>query len=186
MTNKKKPVSDEDKALFRRAVAGTRPLNPKIAVSAQHRPKVNVKIHAPVLDEPTLNDRLINTLDAPIDGQTNLLFNRSGISARDLQTLKRGEFATHAVLDLHGQTVLEARASLIHFLHSCQQRQLRYARVIHGKGKTSSQGQAVLKNQVAHWLQQCDIVLAFCSAKSRHGGTGAVNILLKALSKVQT
>lgn len=186
MTSKKKPVSDADKALFRRAVAGARPLNSETVVPpSQPIKKIRVPIHKPLpLEDPPFADRLADTLDsASIDGDTPLSFNRAGISAKDLQILKRGEFSNNAVLDLHGQTVVEARQSLINFLHSSQQRHWRFVRIIHGKGKTSSQGYPILKNQVANWLQQHEHVLAYCSARSHHGGTGAVNVLLKNSSK---
>ena len=37
----------------------------------------------------------------------------------------------------------------------------------------------VLKQKIGNWLQQRDEVLAYCSARTCDGGTGAVYVLLK-------
>jgi DNA-nicking Smr family endonuclease len=84
-----------------------------------------------------------------------------------------------AVLDLHGLRVAEARQALQQLLLHAQLQGDKVVRVIHGKGKGSGTQQAVLKQQVNHWLQQDPMVLAFCSAQPKDGGSGAVYVLLK-------
>jgi DNA-nicking Smr family endonuclease len=37
----------------------------------------------------------------------------------------------------------------------------------------------VLKKSVNLWLRKHDSVVAFCSARTAHGGTGAIYVLLK-------
>jgi DNA-nicking Smr family endonuclease len=51
--------------------------------------------------------------------------------------------------------------------------------VIHGKGRSSRNGEPVLKARVGSWLSQRREVLAFCQAKPENGGSGAVLVLLK-------
>ncbi len=53
--------------------------------------------------------------------------------------------------------------------------------VVHGKGKHSPRGYAVLRGEIAAWLSQGRAqrdVAAFASVHERDGGTGAVCILL--------
>jgi DNA-nicking Smr family endonuclease len=93
--------------------------------------------------------------------------------------MRQGKIHIRAELDLHGMTVELAEPTLAQFLNECQQQQVRYARIIHGKGWGSQNNQPVLKGKVNHWLKQSAIVLAFCSAIIKDGGTGAVYILVR-------
>jgi len=52
-------------------------------------------------------------------------------------------------------------------------------RVIHGKGRKNVERSPRMKPAVNQWLQGSKKVLAFCSARSNDGGTGAVYVLLK-------
>src|SRR5690625_5916207 len=55
---------------------------------------------------------------------------------------------------------------------------IRCALITHGKGVGRAQP-ALLKSCVAHWLPQFQEVLAFHSAQTAHGGTGATYLLLR-------
>jgi DNA-nicking Smr family endonuclease len=81
-------------------------------------------------------------------------------------------------LDLHGLTVSYAREMLLEFLRACRQRRVRCVQIVHGKGKSSDR-QPILKHKLNLWLRQWEDVLAFCSARPRDGGTGAVYVLLR-------
>jgi DNA-nicking Smr family endonuclease len=72
-----------------------------------------------------------------------------------------------------------ARYALAGFLEKCERNNIRSVRIIHGKGRGSYHKEPVLKGKVNTWLQQREDVLAFCSARSADGGTGAVYVLLK-------
>lgn len=178
MANKK--VTDEERALFRDAVAGTRRLTPEKRVK-QHKKRPPPR---PLQREQDEQQVLVDMLSEPLDmteletGE-ELLFTRLGLQHKILRKLRRGEFSQEAELDLHGQTKIEARQTLVQFLHHCRDRGLRCVRIIHGKGHGSHQKRPVLKQYVNHWLRQRDEVLAFCSARPVDGGTGAVYVLLK-------
>jgi DNA-nicking Smr family endonuclease len=58
-------------------------------------------------------------------------------------------------------------------------RRMSCVRVIHGKGRRSGPRGPVLKNVVNQWLQRNGDVLAFGSARSIDGGSGAVYVLLR-------
>lgn len=101
----------------------------------------------------------------------------SGIQPRLLKKLRTGKFTIENRLDLHGLNTEQARARISHFIQHCQLANNKCVLVIHGKG--SSNKAPVLKSMVNHWLQQIPEVLAFCSALNKHGGNGAIYVLLK-------
>lgn len=130
-----------------------------------------------ILDE-TLSDW--TPWDAGIETGEELIFVRPGVPAHTMRRLRRGQWATQAILDLHGYTVAEGRIAVAEFLKNCRQREMRCVRIIHGKGLRSPRGDPVLKRMLGGWLMQRDEVLAFCQARRTEGGGGAVVILLKA------
>lgn len=132
-------------------------------------------------EQEVLRDTLSDHFDAAlVETGEELIYARPGVSHRQLMKLRRGEFAVHAELDLHGHNVDAARAALAEFLHHCKRANARCVRVIHGKGNGSRHRRPVIKNKVNGWLQQWNDVIAFCSARPMDGGTGAVYVLLRA------
>lgn len=67
---------------------------------------------------------------------------------------------------------------LLQFVRDCQERDIRAVLVLHGKGERS-QPQALLKSYVSAWLPRIPEVMAIHSAERRHGGSGALYVLLK-------
>lgn len=106
-------------------------------------------------------------------------FARPGVQRRLMHDLRRGYLEIGAELDLHGLTVRDARGNLDRFLAACQERGVRCARIIHGKGYGSKERQPVLKRKLNLWLRQREEVLAFTSAPRHDGGTGAAYVLLR-------
>ena len=106
-------------------------------------------------------------------------FRRTGLGSDILAKLRRGHWAVQGELDLHRQTVDEARESLADFLLDARSRGWRCVRVIHGKGLSSPNREPVLKSKVRRWLTQWESVLAYCEAPHHGGGGGAVIVLLK-------
>ena len=122
------------------------------------------------------------TPDRPeLETGEQLAFQRPGISRNEMRQLRRGNYSIQAEIDLHGLTVSEAQIELRSFVTECVDRNLRCIRVVHGKGLRSGDNGPVLKANVNYWLPGWDEVLAFCSALPRHGGTGAIYVLLKTL-----
>lgn len=91
-----------------------------------------------------------------------------------IRKLKQGNYTLEATLDLHGFILSQAEDSLEAFIQESLDEGLRCILIIHGKGS-----QAILKNYVNDYLQYHPQVLAFCSAKPKHGSTGALYALLK-------
>ena len=91
-----------------------------------------------------------------------------------IRKLKQGQYFLEAKLDLHGYILSQAEDALEEFIQESLEGHLRCVLIIHGKGS-----QAILKNHVNDYLQYHSQVLAFCSAKPKDGGTGAIYALLK-------
>ena len=75
-------------------------------------------------------------------------------------------------------TVDQARIEVFDFIKQSIQYDVRSLIIIHGKGRHNQSLQARLKSYVNRWLPDMPEVQAFCSAQPRHGGTGAIYVLL--------
>lgn len=103
-----------------------------------------------------------------------------GVDRRTAQRLRQGDRAIEAVLDLHGLTRAGAHAALRRFLLSSFEAGRRCVLVITGKG--SHEGGGVLRAEVPRWLNAeplRGVILAFVAAQPKHGGSGALYVLLK-------
>jgi DNA-nicking Smr family endonuclease len=109
-------------------------------------------------------------------------YRRPGVGSDVLRQLQRGQRVSQAQLDLHGQTVDEARQSLVQFIDEALSEGLRCVRIVHGQGHSSPGQRAVLKNKVPSWLVQINAVSAFAQAPAKEGGAGALVVLLRALT----
>ncbi len=170
---------DETVALFRRVMAEVRPL--KQDKVAPYRPRQKPIPRQTLQDQKAVLASLLSDDYDPAELETGeeLLFARPGLQHTLMRKFRRGHFAIEAELDLHGRVVTEAREMVNAFLREARASGLRCVRIIHGKGLSSAGKLPVLKGKVNAWLRQKDEVLAFCSARPAHGGTGAVYVLLK-------
>jgi DNA-nicking Smr family endonuclease len=102
-----------------------------------------------------------------------------GLDRRTWLRLKRGQVSIEQTLDLHGRTQDEAHRALGHFLASARAAGCRCVLVVTGKGLESG---GTLRHMVPRWLNEGatrEHVVAFCPAQARHGGTGALYVLLR-------
>jgi DNA-nicking Smr family endonuclease len=103
-----------------------------------------------------------------------------GLDRASLRRLVRGRFPVEDVLDLHGHTRAEAHAALGAFLASRQGAARACVIVVTGRGRGGGEG--VLKELVPRWLNEPANrarVLGFAAALPRHGGEGALYVLLR-------
>ncbi|TXS94881.1 DNA endonuclease SmrA [Parahaliea aestuarii] len=178
-------MTDDEFSLFEQEMAGVKRLRQDERVarraageSAQalaHRRQAAVTDSSE--DPNTLSDREI----APLDPWYVLEFKRPGVQNGVYRRLCQGRYEFEARLDLHRMTVAVARREIFEFIEQCHDYGLRSVLLVHGKGerKPERARSAVLKAYVDVWLRDLDTVQAFHSAQPRHGGTGAVYILLK-------
>ncbi|WP_043637035.1 Smr/MutS family protein [Desulfovibrio sp. TomC] len=102
--------------------------------------------------------------------------------------LRAGQFSPEAHLDLHGFTVDQAKLTLLHFVREHYMAGKRCLLVIPGRGSNSPGGLPVLKEELKSWLTHDPLkraVLAFSTALPRHGGTGALYVLLRKFKKTK-
>jgi len=105
-----------------------------------------------------------------------------GIDRRTLQRLKRGLVSIDARLDLHGMTQEEAHRHLTLFLAHHQRQGARCILVITGIGERTTGG--TLRRMTPRWLGEpvnAARVIAYSPAQKRHGGEGALYVLLRRL-----
>lgn len=94
--------------------------------------------------------------------------------------LAKGMMAIDAVIDLHGLTQPVAHAALSRFIAGSADLGRRCVLVITGKG--SREGAGILRAEVPRWLTEPalkGLILAFTPAQPKHGGGGALYVLLK-------
>lgn len=179
-------MADDERKLFEQEMEGVVPLKREQRVSRPAGPgerdsslahRRQAAVTNPASDPNTLSDREI----PPLDPWYVLEFKRPGVQNGVFRKLKQGRYEHEARLDLHRMTVAVARRELFDFIAQCYEYGLRSVLLVHGKGerKPERERAAVLKGYVDVWLRDLDVVQAFHSAQPRHGGTGAVYILLR-------
>lgn len=171
-------IDEEERRLFREAMREVRPLATDRRAEDRSRPTPRAAQRE--ADEAEVREALVSGEGdlLPEDTGEELFHARSGIQKRVLRRLRRGQYAMQAEIDLHGLTRAEAARDLSAFLADCRTRGLTGVRIIHGKGRRSSNEGPVLKPAVAGWLRRRNDVLAFCSARPADGGSGALYVLL--------
>ena len=171
--------SKHDIAIFRESLGDIKhlksdkilPEGPKPAPKPRQKLADEAQVMREILDDPAEPDVL--------QAGDTLTFRRPIVQNTLLKKLRKGHFRIADELDLHGMNATEAKQALVAFVQTAYATNARCVRIIHGKGRRSSNHGPGLKPLVNRWLRQIDEVLAFCSARPVDGGTGAVYVLLK-------
>jgi len=183
---KREPGGDEDDAaLFREAMSGTKRIDPLAELESEHRSSGPVRTpNAPDDDASAeLFLKAMNTIGTaairaeetdPEEGTTP----RS--SSSRMRQLKRGTIRISQELDLHGCLKDEALRLLDRFIAGAAARGQQAVLVITGKGLNSPEG-PVLQGAVAAWLREQGrgMVAEFLPAPRDRGGSGAFVVFLK-------
>lgn len=195
----KKPVKDEivsprvpdepedSERIFREAMAGVVPIEktgqkrvpPAVPVSTPARflrqEELESLAHLEDLVSGDIPFELVYS-DEYVDGAV------VGLSPKVLKKLRNGDFSYQEYIDLHGYTRAEARAVVIDFVKESFARNLRCILIISGRGLNSRDKEPILKQGLVSWLIRTPLkpmVLAFASARSYDGGSGAFYVLLR-------
>lgn len=173
-----KKISDEDSKLFRSLMRDVIPLE---SDKVHHSPLQTSNQNKKFISSKSTKERLFlsDHISHPVSADKYLSFTTSGIQPRYFRRLKNAQLPIEATLDLHGLTTDEARDAFQKFMQNCKNQGLRVILIVHGKGHRSQAQHPRLKNLINSWLHQLPYILAFCSAQPKHGGTGAVYVLLK-------
>jgi DNA-nicking Smr family endonuclease len=168
-------MSEDDRRAFDEAMRDVRPL--------KHEPRVQPTARPAARAEMTRRARHA-LIDASRFGGLSeslgeeIAFRRDGVTERTFRRLREGAYSIEAEFDLHGLTAAQAQIALKAFMADSVARGLGCVRVVHGKGAGSGPEGPVLKNLVHHYLALWDQVLAYVTALPRHGGHGAIYVLL--------
>ena len=171
----------DDKDAFEDAMRDVKPLEHEERVQGRKRPRARARQTRAARDE-VLRESLTDSLaarDALEQLGDEVAYRHASLPHRTFQQLRRGRFSIEAEADLHGLSATEAKLVLREFIVESRDLGLGCVRVIHGKGLGSGPGGPVLKARVQRWLAQWEDVLAFVTARARHGGAGAVYVLLR-------
>lgn len=149
------------------------PANDKPAAKAKTKPKLKSAVLPRPLPRPVAPALEAGPGAPPnVDRNTALRF-------------KKGDMPIEATLDLHGMTQESAHIALAAFIARARAAGRRCLLVITGKGRRAGSGgesTGVLRANVPRWLNGADLrphVLAITHARPRHGGEGALYVLLK-------
>jgi DNA-nicking Smr family endonuclease len=171
-------LSDDDLMVWQYVTQSVEPLPER-----HLPPKLETKQAAPTPQKiPNIED-LLHKNTPPPPSKTKLEYIQHGENVGvDKATAKRltgGKFTIEAKLDLHGKTQDAAFEALRLFIQSNYNNNRRNLLIITGKGPSND---GVLKNQVPRWLNTAGIrehTLMFSYAQPKHGGDGALYVLLK-------
>lgn len=175
-------MDDEDRALFRHAMRGVRPLEREArAATPARRPRPRARF-ARAERQAVLQESLgLASPLAPVEESGDaLLFRRPEVSLPVFRRLRAGQYRVDGEIDLHGLTARMVEPALSDFLAEAVRCHARVVRVIHGKGRRSGNRGPVLKLVASHYLSRVGRVLAFASAREVDGGSGAILVLLDA------
>ncbi|MDR2778240.1 MAG: Smr/MutS family protein [Rickettsiales bacterium] len=112
-----------------------------------------------------------------------------GIDRNTDRRLKAGKIKIDMKIDFHGLTSGAARELLLHSVVEAYGGGLKCMLVITGRGLNTSHNVATIKSQLEKWMQMPAIssrVIKYVDATQRHGGRGAVYLLLKTNRKNPT
>ena len=109
------------------------------------------------------------------------------INKRTKLKLERGLIRPEIKLDLHGKTLSEAKKSLLHFVKSSINNNIRCILVITGKKKTLNGSRGLIRENLPLWLKENELfnyILFHCYAIKKDGDDGARYVLLRKKDKV--
>ena len=177
-------MQDDDFSLFRNEIRGVKPI--KTEQADVGKPKTDRKNLAKLRQAATVRSDATITVDGLSDQfvidvgpEDALHWARDGVQEGQMRKLKLGQISFEGSLDLHGMSVELARETMWEFLAEATKLEIRCVRITHGKAVRLDGKKPMIKSHVNTWLRQHQQVLGFTSCLAKHGGTGAVYVMLK-------
>lgn len=131
----------------------------------------------------TESTEVYNDIENQTQNKKPLLKNETlGIDRNTDKKLKNGQIKIDMTIDFHGMTLDEAFDNLLRKLISAYENNLRCILLITGKGKNTKPGRETIKGNIEKWLKHpllSDKIIKYVDADAKHGGTGAIFVLLK-------
>ena len=176
-------MQDDDFSLFKSEMRGVKPLKYDRADTGKPKPD---RAHLATLRQAATQrvetikvDGLSDQFVIDVGAEDELYWAREGVQEGQMRKLKQGQVGFEGSLDLHGMKVEQARDTLWEFIAEAVRREIRCVRVTHGKAARLDGKRPLIKSHVNTWLRQHPQVLGFASCLPRHGGTGALYVLLR-------
>ncbi|HHI70290.1 MAG TPA: DNA mismatch repair protein MutS [Rhodobacteraceae bacterium] len=194
MKRKPRTLRPEERELWQRVAAQSRPLHPE----RPHPVKQAVEQINHRQPAQRLQDFRVGQASRPSETAHNLMPQITDhlrnlplqMDRKAYGKMKRGKLDPQARIDLHGMTLARAHPALTGFILRCHSEGRRLVLVITGKGRGGAEKgtgpiperRGVLRQQVPHWLMSPPLgalVLQVTPAHIRHGGEGAYYVYLR-------
>jgi DNA-nicking Smr family endonuclease len=176
------PLDAADLALWKRVAGEAKPLARRGPARVKPLAKATEEAKAPPADFTRKQPRIVKSTSPAVPPLPVLKPGlAAGLDKSTAEKLRRGLMPVEARLDLHGYHQEEAHRALDAFIERAWRDAKRCLLVITGKGNAPA-SEGVLRRAVPLWLNQPNLrarILAFSEAQSRHGGGGALYVLLK-------
>lgn len=199
---KSRVLSADERQLWRKVVADTRPLSGgQIVAEPEPHDMLSVDEPSKIIARPKplssvprarRNTEILAAHQAPSEAAPPL----NSLDRRTAQRLARGQIEADARIDLHGLRQDEAEAALYRFITRSRHEGARCVLVITGKGESpfarhtlhsvrfhgASDHSGILRSALPKWLDSARFrteVTGFQPAHPRHGGGGAFYIWLR-------
>jgi len=203
-----KSLSSEDKSLWAHVSKNVEPqasnrftgfedlLKPQIEAAPKPRIQISfqkkIRAFPPVVPPPVKRDMFEENAYFRESVVPSARQNVPGLDRNTSEKLRRGRMVIEGRVDLHGLTQKEAHPKLRSFLGSAHRNGKRCVLVITGKGSSIEKTddapfmaggrKGVLREEVPKWLTAPDLrrlVLDYRVAQAKHGGAGALYVLLR-------
>jgi DNA-nicking Smr family endonuclease len=184
----------DDEHLFARAMSGVRAMNGAAKGRAvTPRPVPDAAPRPPAAPEADGAAALLDLVTGRVEFELSFSDEYMQGFVRDMdqkvfRQLRAGQFSPEAHLDLHGHNAEQAQLALLHFVRENYLAGKRCLLLIPGRGANSPGGLPVLKEELKTWLTRDPlkrVILAFATALPRHGGAGALYVLLRKFKKAK-
>ena len=175
---KNRILKDAERELFRSAMSETTPLKEKSYENIFLKSEITVQRNIEVQKKDS-NPKIARAVTSQIISLRERDSPIPGIEKRTRMRLSRGKIRFEGRLDLHGCDKRSAYDELKNFLWESSNCGHRSVLVITGKGRF---GEGVLRREVPAWLNSNPLrqfVRAYSNAHPKHGGAGALYILLR-------
>lgn len=180
-------TEDTDADLFASAMSGVDTLNGGGRAVPPPPPAKNAALSSGLSDP--LQDFMDGKVEFSLEFTEEFLQGHVvGLDSQIINKMKAGEYSSEAHLDLHGLNALQAWEALVGFFRSAYHKGLRCVLLVPGRGLNSPGGAGILRERLQTWFTQAPfkyVILAFCTALPKHGGAGAIYVLLRKQKKTR-
>jgi DNA-nicking Smr family endonuclease len=168
-------LSAEERALWARVAATVTPFDGKAAEA--------VEMPAAGFPAPVKRKVVARTLPQPKPARLNEPAPSDTLDGGWDRRLRKGGVSPDRTIDLHGHTLATAANALEHALARAVADDIRVLLVITGKPpKPDTKGRGLIRAAIGNWLGASgyrDRIAAVRNAHPRHGGTGALYVILR-------